>query len=194
MFSQAGWSASPPVIVVLGDSLSAGFGLQRGEGWVDLLQQRLKQQDYPHRVINASISGDTTGSALARLEQALSHRPAILIVELGGNDGLRGLPLNAMETNLRRIIEQGQRIGAKVLLLGMQIPPNYGPQYTQGFALTYTKLAKQTRTSLVPFFLAGLETRRELFLADMIHPNAQGQPQMLNNVWPALLPMLPPQS
>jgi len=188
--SSHSWGNNAPVIVVLGDSLSAGFGLQQGEGWVSLLQQKLQQQAYPHRVINASISGDTTGSALARLANALQHRPNILIVELGGNDGLRGLPLKTMQSNLRQIIEQGQQIGAKVLLLGMQIPPNYGPLFAQRFTQTYETVARDTGAVLLPFFLAGMEADTRFYQADQIHPNAKGQPLMLQNVWEKLQPML----
>jgi acyl-CoA thioesterase-1 len=183
-------SAATPTIVVLGDSLSAGYGLRAGEGWVDLLQQKLQRQDYKYQVVNASISGDTTRSALSRLAAATQSRPAILIVELGGNDGLRGLSLSDMKKNLRRIIDHGQQQGAKVLLLGMQIPPNYGPLFTQRFAQTYAQLAHDTSSSLVPFFLAGLQDSPRHYQRDQIHPNASAQPLLLKNVWPQLQPLL----
>lgn len=186
--SSPGWSA--PVITVLGDSLSAGFGLSTGEGWVDLLRQRLRDQQHPYRVINASISGDTTGGALARLPQALDPSPHILIVELGGNDGLRGLSLKNMEANLRQIIQTAHSQGSKVLLLGMQIPPNYGPLFTQQFQEVYARVARDMNTPLVPFLLAGLEDRREFFQRDQIHPNAEAQPILLDNVWPELVKLL----
>jgi acyl-CoA thioesterase-1 len=180
-----------PTILVLGDSLSAGFGMAASEGWVNLLRDRLGSQGFPHRVVNASISGDTTRGGLNRLPAALdTHRPDIVILELGGNDGLRGLPLQAMRDNLDQAIALSQEAGAKVLLVGMQIPPNYGPAYTRGFAQIYTQLAERHDLPLVPFLLAGVSEERRLMQADNIHPTAAAQPRLLDNIWPRLEPLL----
>jgi acyl-CoA thioesterase-1 len=177
--------------MVLGDSLSAAYGLEVDRGWVQLLQQRLDVQGFAYRVINASLSGDTTRGALQRLPQALTqHRPSLVIVELGGNDGLRGLPLDEMATNLRQIVERSQRAGAQVLLVGMQLPPNYGPQYVTRFAQTYANVAQATGTPLAPFLLEGIGTDINAFQSDGIHPSATSQPQLLDNVWPYLEPLL----
>jgi acyl-CoA thioesterase-1 len=180
-----------PVILVLGDSLSAGHGIDYTRGWVSLLQQRLAAQHFPQRVVNASISGETTAGGVSRLPAALaSHRPAIVILELGGNDGLRGLPLARMRTNLAKLIELAKAKGARVLLLGMRLPPNYGPRYTNGFQDIYKQLAEKYHVALVPFLLQGVAEQRELMQADNIHPTAQAQPRLLDNVWPRLLPLL----
>jgi len=188
---QAAKAGEQPVILVFGDSLSAAHGLRAEQGWVALLQQRLHRQGYPHRVVNASISGDTSASGLQRLPRALQrHRPGLVILELGGNDGLRGLPPERTLTNLARMIRLIQASGARVLLVGMQIPPNYGPRFAQRFRQIYPDLAEQFHIPLVPFLLAGLENRRELFQADQIHPNARAQPLLLDNVWAALAPLL----
>lgn len=186
-------AASQPerTVVVLGDSLSAGYGIKLQEGWVSLLAKRLASEGYGYRVINASVSGETTQGGLARLPRALqTHKPAIVIVELGGNDGLRGLPLAASRENLRKIIEAAQRAQARVLLLGMAIPPNYGPRYGKEFFEMFATLAKQHRVSYVPFFLDQVALKPELMQDDGIHPNAKGQPQMLENLWPKLKPLL----
>lgn len=176
---------------MLGDSLSAEYGLARGSGWVNLLQNRLRSEKPGATVINASISGDTTSGGAARLPALLKkYQPAILIIELGGNDGLRGLSLAATETNLRTMIKVGQSAKAKVLLLGMRLPPNYGAAYTENFYALYGKLARETKAALVPFFLEGVAERDELFQADRIHPAAAAHPIMLDNVWPALKPLL----
>ncbi|MEJ2479008.1 MAG: arylesterase [Acidihalobacter sp.] len=178
-------------ILVLGDSLSAGYGLDAGVGWVSLLQRRLHQQGYRYQVTNASVSGDTTSGGLQRLPQALEqHRPAVLIIELGGNDGLRGTPLQVMRGNLRRLVELGRNAGARVLLLGVRLPPNYGPAYTDAFEKVYTQVAHETHTPLVPRLLEGVATKRALMQADGIHPKADAQQQLLDNVWPALKPLL----
>lgn len=178
-------------MVVLGDSLSAEYGLARGAGWVPLMQQRLQQQHPGVTVVNASISGDTTSGGLARLQSILQkQQPAIVIIELGGNDALRGLALSATEANLRAMISAARGVGARVLLLGMQIPPNYGAVYTRQFAGIYPRLAKQPGVTLVPFFLEGLQTRPDLFQADRIHPVAGAQPLLLENVWTYLAPLL----
>jgi acyl-CoA thioesterase-1 len=180
-----------PTILVVGDSLSAGYGLKVESGWVALLQQRLASKGYEYRVVNASVSGETTGGARTRLPRALGlHQPAIVVIELGGNDGLRGLPIAQMQANLKAMIETAQKAHAKVLLLGMNIPPNYGPEYATQFHRTYVDLARQYQLPLVDFFLEGVALTPQLMQADNIHPTAQAQPRLLDNVWPALLPLL----
>ena len=180
-----------PTILVLGDSVSAGYGLASNEGWVALLQSRLKAQGYGYRVINASVSGETTTGGLARLPRALSvHRPKIVIVELGGNDGLRALPLETSRRNLERIIETSQASGARVLLLGMKIPPNYGPRYSQGFEQLFSDLARRYRLPFEPFFLEKIALAPGMMQSDGLHPTAKAQPVMLDTVWPVLKPML----
>ena len=180
-----------PVILVLGDSISAAYGLSSAEGWVTLLQNRLRAQGYGHRVVNASVTGETTTGGLARLPRALSlHRPAIVVLELGGNDGLRGLPLETSRANLARMIELARAAGAQVLLLGMKMPPNYGPKYTTGFETIYATLAKQNRLPFVPFFLEKIALAPGMLQADGLHPTAAAQPAMLDAVWPTLLPLL----
>jgi acyl-CoA thioesterase I len=178
-------------ILVLGDSLSAGYGLDARAGWVSLLQQRLQQQGYRYRVINASVSGDTTSGGLQRLPKALErYHPALLIIELGGNDGLRGTPLQVMRGNLRRLIELGRGAGARVLLLGVRLPPNYGPAYVSAFENVYARVARETHTPLVAHLLQGVATDRALMQADGIHPKAEAQRRLLDNVWPVLRPLL----
>ena len=187
-------SAAAPdqrTIIVLGDSLSAGYGIKIQQGWVNLLAQRLATEGYGYRVINASVSGETTQGGLARLPRALeTHKPAIVIVELGGNDGLRGLPLNASRENLARIIELSRDSQARVLLVGMFIPPNYGPRYGQEFRDMFSALAAKYPVAFLPFLLDQVALKNELMQSDGIHPNAAGQPQMLENVWPELKPLL----
>jgi acyl-CoA thioesterase I len=184
--------AETPVILVFGDSVSAGYGLTRVElGWVALLQTRLKQQEYVYQVVNASVSGETTAGGLARLPRALTlHQPRIVILELGGNDGLRALPIAQMRTNLARMVDLASAAGAKVLLLGMRIPPNYGPDYTEQFRSSYSDLARDKKLPLVPFLLNDIALVPGLMQADGIHPNELGQPRLLDNVWPALKPLL----
>ncbi len=184
--------AGTPVILVFGDSISAGYGLARVEqGWVALLQTRLRTQEYGYQVVNASVSGETTAGGLARLPRALTlHKPAIVILELGGNDGLRALPLAQMRANLVRMAELATAAGAKVLLLGMRIPPNYGPEYTEQFRLAYSDLARDQKLPLVPFLLNNIALNPSLIQADGIHPNELGQPPLLANVWPMLKPLL----
>jgi acyl-CoA thioesterase-1 len=178
-------------LLVLGDSLSAEYGLTRGTGWVPLLEQRIRTAHIDAPIINASISGETTSGGMARLKALLEkHHPGIVLVELGANDALRGLSLNATESNLREIVDMARKSGARVVLLGMQIPPNYGGDYTRRFTGIYPKLAKETGATLVPFFLEGLQTRPDLFQADRIHPVASAQPLLLDNVWPHLSPLL----
>lgn len=183
--------ASMPKILVLGDSLSTGYGFAASRSWVSLLEQRLQVQGYPHQVVNASISGDTSRGGLSRLPAALErHQPAIVILELGGNDGLRGLSLNTLEDNLAEMIELSQQAGAQVVLAEMRIPPNYGPRYTQKFQGIYRKLADRYNVALVPFLLNGVADRRELMQSDGIHPRAEAQLRILNNIWPTLTPVL----
>lgn len=188
--ATSAYSASK-IILVVGDSLSAEYGLGRGTGWVPLLEKRLQQEKIDAAVINASISGDTTSGGKARLPALLDrHHPDVVILELGGNDALRGLQLKATEANLRSMVLSSQKRHAKVLLVGMQIPPNYGPDYANRFASIYPKLAKETKSSLVPFLLEGVAQRQELFQADRIHPTAEAQVIMLDAVWPHLKPLL----
>jgi len=189
LFSAAAHAA--PVVMVFGDSLSAAYGIPRESGWVHLLGQRLAQEKLAHRVVNASISGETTAGGRSRIEDTLAaHRPAIVIVELGANDGLRGLPLTAMQDNLDAIVQACRRHGARVLLVGLQLPPNYGMPYAQKFQDVYVQLARRHKLGFVPFLFEGFADRRELFQADNLHPTAQAQPLILDNVWPALRPML----
>jgi acyl-CoA thioesterase-1 len=189
--APTGPTTGPPAIVVLGDSLSAGYGIRVEEGWVALLQKRLREQGYGYRVVNASVSGETTGGALARLPRVLQvHRPAVVIVELGGNDGLRGVPVPELRSNLERIVTLSKQAGAGVLIAGMRIPSNYGPQYTERFFATYAEVAKQHRVALVPFFLERIALEDRFFQPDRIHPTAAAQPYLLDNVWPALQPLL----
>ena len=184
-----------PVILVIGDSLSAEYGLRRGSGWVALLEQRLAREKIAARVVNASISGDTTSGGRSRLPALLAqHRPTHVVLELGGNDALRGLPLSGTEDNLAQMAQAAQKAGARVLLVGMQVPPNYGTDYANRFAGLFEKVAKQYRTGLVPFLLKGVADAadpRALFQADGIHPREDAQPKMLDNVWPELRKLLP---
>jgi acyl-CoA thioesterase I len=184
--------AGQPAILVVGDSLSAAYGLEAGAGWVALLEQRLRTAGHPHRVVNASLSGDTSAGGRARLPALLGqHAPAVLVLELGGNDGLRGLPLEVLEQNLEAMITAGHAAGARVLLVGMQIPPNLGPIYSRGFAELYPRLAERHRVPLVPFLLEGV-AGTALMQEDGLHAAAQAQPRLLENVWPLLQPLLPP--
>ncbi|MGB3609375.1 MAG: arylesterase [Cellvibrio sp.] len=177
-------------ILVLGDSLSAGYGIELKQGWVSLMADKL-EENYPYQVINASVSGETSGGGLARLPALLKeHKPALVILELGGNDGLRGHPVNIMQQQLESIIKESQGAGAEVLLLGMHIPPNYGQRYAERFHQVYTQLAKQYELAFVPFFLEGVATDRELMQRDGIHPTAEAQQTMLDNVWAVLEPWL----
>jgi acyl-CoA thioesterase-1 len=174
-------------ILVLGDSISAGYGIQRDQGWVALLEARVATLPDRHQVVNASISGDTTGGALARLPRALEiHKPAVVIIELGGNDGLRGYPVDRIEQNLDTMITLSKKAGATVLVLGMQIPPNYGERYTRAFHQVFSDAASRSGAVLVPFLLDGVATDAALMQADGIHPTAAAQPRLLDNVWPAL--------
>ncbi|HSC46466.1 MAG TPA: arylesterase [Gammaproteobacteria bacterium] len=183
--------ATPPVILVMGDSLSAGYGLHPGEGWVELLRQRLVARGYYYTVVNASVSGETTSGGLTRLPQALEqNRPAVVILELGANDGLRGTPVKVMQDNLGRMIQLSRKAGAKVLLAGILLPPNYGQRFTQEFSAVYTGLAQRYHVSLLPFLLEGVAEQRQLMQADGMHPVATAEPRVLDNVWPKLAPLL----
>lgn len=187
--------APPMVVLVVGDSLSAEYGLKRGTGWVPLLQERLAAQKIAARVVNASISGDTSSGGRSRLEPLLAqHRPAVVVLELGSNDALRGLPLEMTRTNLDAMTTAAQRAGAKVLLVGMEMPPNYGADYANRFEAMYREVAQARHAALVPFLLKGIADDPDplrLFQADRLHPNEQAQGRMLDNVWPELRKLLP---
>jgi acyl-CoA thioesterase I len=187
-------TADAPTILVVGDSLSAEYGLQRGTGWVALMAQRLDKEKIAANVVNASISGDTTSGGRSRLPTLLSkHQPSIVIIELGGNDALRGLPLAMTEANLNAMTVAAQSSGAKVLIVGMQVPPNYGQDYTRRFAQVFASVAKAHKTALVPFLLKGVADAPDatkLFQADRIHPTAAAHPTILNTMWPAVRALL----
>ena len=183
--------ASARTILVFGDSLSAAYGIRPEQGWVPLLAQRLHAQGYGYQVVNASVSGETSGGGLERLPRALQlHTPAIVILELGANDGLRGLPLSEMRANLGRMVELSQAAGARVLLLGIRIPPNYGPRYTEEFARVFPELAQHYRVPLVPFLLENVALNPALMQEDGMHPNPAGEPLILDTLWPYLKPLL----
>ncbi len=184
--------AQAPAILVFGDSISAGYGLPRVDrGWVALLQAKLQTEGYGDEVVNASVSGETTAGGLARLPRALGlHHPAVVVLELGGNDGLRALPIEQMRANLARMIDLAKAAGAKVLLLGMRIPPNYGPAYTDQFSGVYTDLARAEHVPLVPFLLKDVALHPDLMQADGVHPVEAAQPLLLATVWPLLAPLL----
>lgn len=186
--------ARPAKVLVLGDSLSAEYGLPRGTGWVALLEQRLAQEKMAASVVNASVSGETTSGGRSRLPALLrEHQPSVVVIELGGNDALRGFSLAHTEDNLTQMVQAAQQSGAKVLLVGMQVPPNYGRDYGQRFAELFAKVAKAQKVALVPFFLAGVAdgpNPTRLFQPDRIHPSAEAHPKMLDNVWPALRKLL----
>ncbi|HAV37717.1 MAG TPA: arylesterase [Massilia sp.] len=182
--SASAYSA-PKTVLVLGDSLSAEYGLARGAGWVALLEQKLKAEKIDARIVNASISGETTSGGRARLPALLNqHKPQIVVIELGANDGLRGLPVPAAEANLREMASMSQKQNAKVMLIGMRMPPNYGRAYTERFFNMYENLAKEVKAPLVPFMLEGVADKPALFQADRLHPNADAHPIILNNIWP----------
>ncbi len=179
------------IILIVGDSLSAAYGIPVEKGWVSLLQERLDTHGYRYQIINASISGDTTANARARLTRALaSHAPAVVLLTLGGNDGLRGLSLAAMKSNLDAMISSVQEADAQVLLIGVQLPPNYGPRYTEKFQDIYHELARERDITLLPSLVDGIGTERDLMQADGIHPNATAQPLIRDRVWEALVPLL----
>lgn len=178
--------ASAKTILILGDSLSAGYGIDAKQGWVNLLQQRLDQQ-YPkqHKVVNASVSGETTSGALARLPKLLqTHRPDVVVIELGGNDGLRGQPPQIIQKNLANLIQHSQKAKAKVVIFGMKMPPNYGSAYSKAFENNYKVVSQQYKVKLLPFFMEGIAGNKQLMQKDLIHPNAKAQPILLNNAYP----------
>ena len=185
------FAARSPTLLVLGDSLSAGFGTAIDQGWVSLLKQRIAEQGLPHEVINASISGDTTAGGLSRLPSLLAeHQPAVVIIELGANDGLRGFPPKQIAAALTALTEQAQAAGARVLLAGLRLPPNYGSAYADQFQAVYGQVAAATGAALVPRLLAGVAEDRGQMQADGLHPTAAAQPRLLDNVWPVLVPLL----
>jgi len=194
MLVIAGFSAraETPAILVFGDSISAGYGLTHVElGWVEMLRAKLKAEGYGYQVINASVSGETTAGGLARLPRALSvHHPQIVIIELGGNDGLRALPIDQMRANLAKMVDLSEGAGTRVLLLGMRIPPNYGPEFTEKFRSVFADVAHEKKVPLVPFLLADIALAPNLMQADGVHPNELGQPKLLANAWPSLKPIL----
>ncbi|QOL48848.1 arylesterase [Massilia litorea] len=182
--SASAYSA-PKTVLVVGDSLSAEYGLTRGAGWVALLEQKLKSEKIDANIVNASISGETTSGGRARLPALLNaHKPQIVVIELGANDGLRGLPVDAASTNLREMITMAQKHRAKVMLIGMRMPPNYGRAYTERFFGMFSTLSKEYKAPLVPFMLEGVADKPALFQADRLHPSAQAHPIILNNIWP----------
>ena len=202
-------NAPAPVLLVVGDSMSAEYGLKRGAGWVALLAQRVGDPDTagnparpgtparagdrtrPYQVVNASISGETTAGGRSRIDELLArHRPRVVVIELGGNDALRGLDLAMTERNLREMTQRAQRAGARVLLVGIQVPPNYGRAYTERFAALFEAVARSEKAALVPFLLDGFADRMEFFQPDRIHPNERAQARMLETVWPALSRLL----
>lgn len=188
---SANADARTSTLLVVGDSISAAYGLPPGTGWVDLLAARLVAQRFPYRVVNASITGDTTAGGKARLPALLAaHKPAIVVVELGGNDGLRGGNLASTRDNLAAMIGAVQNAGARALIVGMKVPPNYGSAYVREFDALFASVAQARRVPLVPFFFEGFGERNDLFQPDRIHPTVAAQPLLLDNVWPALLPLL----
>lgn len=189
--SFVAWSvpayAENPKIMIYGDSLSAAYGIPQQKGWASLLQQKLVSEHYQYDVVNASISGETTSGGVSRIRNALSQiKPNIIILELGANDGLRGLPIESMIANLNTIIQEGKKSGAKILLVGMKIPPNYGPQYTKLFSQSYLKLSQEHQIPLVPFMLENIAAKTNLIQDDGLHPNAIAQPLVLDNIWSQL--------
>jgi len=192
LFSAAASAYSAPkTVLVLGDSLSAEYGLARGAGWVSLLEQRLRAQKIDARIVNASVSGETTSGGRTRLPALLSkHQPSIVVIELGANDGLRGLPVAAAEANLRAMVKQARDAGAQVLLVGMRMPPNYGRDYADKFFAMFSALSKDVKAPLAPFMLDGVADKTELFQPDRLHPLAAAHPIILGNIWPHLQPLL----
>lgn len=187
----AGGTAWANTILVWGDSLSAGYGLQIQQAWPSLLEKRIADTELPHKVVNASISGETTSGGRSRLPAALqAHKPAVVVIELGANDGLRGLPPKLMAANLQAMIDASRQAGAKVLLVGMRMPPNYGPDYTSSFENAFKDLARSNKIRLVPFMMEGFADKRQLFQQDGIHPVADAQPIILDTIWRELAPLL----
>jgi len=184
LISSLAWSGS---VLVMGDSLSAAYGIPEQQGWVSLLQQRLHRNGFPQQVVNASISGETTHGGLSRLAPQLERvKPELVVIELGANDGLRGTPLQVMQRNLQQLIAQSKTAGAKVVLLEMRLPPNYGPRYAEQFQQVFVQVAEQMEVTLVPFFMAPVVLEPELMQRDGLHPNAKAQPILLDQIWPQL--------
>ncbi|MFO7188529.1 MAG: arylesterase [Pseudomonadota bacterium] len=187
----SGLAAAQHTILVYGDSLSAAYGISQRQGWVALLQERLQARNLDYTVVNASISGETSSGGAARIDEVLSRtKPDIVVLALGANDGLRGLPVAQMKRNLSRIIEASQQAGARVLVAGMRLPPNYGQRYAQEFEQAFAELAKRHKTAYLPFLLEGMATQQALFQPDQLHPTAEAQPIILDTVWQALEPLL----
>ncbi|WP_347247481.1 arylesterase [Zoogloea sp.] len=187
----AGAPAWADSVLVWGDSLSAGYGLQTQQAWPSLLEKRFAEAKLPHKVVNASISGETTSGGRSRLPTALqTHKPAVVIIELGANDGLRGLPPKLMAANLQAMIDASRQAGARILLVGMRMPPNYGPEYTASFENTFKDLARSNKVRLVPFMMEGFADKRQFFQQDGIHPIAEAQPIILDTIWRELAPLL----
>jgi acyl-CoA thioesterase-1 len=180
-------NAENPNILIVGDSLSAAYGIPQQQGWAALLQKKLQLENYRYDVVNASMSGETTSGGASRITTALNQtKPVIVILELGANDGLRGLPIKEMTANLSNIIRQSRKSGAKILLIGMKIPPNYGPKYSEAFSQSYLRLSHKHKIPLVPFMLENIAANSDLIQQDGLHPNALGQPMILENIWPQL--------
>ena len=189
--ARAQGTAAAPLILVLGDSISAAYGLDAGQGWVRLLEQKLKSHGAPHRVVNASVTGETTAGGLARLPGLLErHKPSVVLVELGGNDGLRALPVKAMRGNLERIVELTRGAGAEPALFEMRIPDNYGPAYTDAFARVFAEISRDRKVPMVPIERMRFVADPSTFQEDGIHPGPAAQPQILDAVWPTLAPLL----
>jgi acyl-CoA thioesterase I len=189
--APAAAGASAKTVMVYGDSLSASYGVPREQGWVSLLAQRMQEEGLDYSVVNASVSGETTAGGRRRIDEALkTHRPSVVVIELGANDGLRGQPPETMRRNLEAMIEACRRAGARVLLIGMRLPPNYGPDYISRFHQTFIDVARKHRLPVVPFLFEGFADNRAYFQPDTVHPTARAQPLMLDTVWPALKPLL----
>jgi acyl-CoA thioesterase-1 len=189
--AASAFAAAAPVVLVLGDSISAGYGLPANTGWTTLLQQRLVAEHYPHRVVNASISGDTTAGGKARLDALLARdHPAVTVIELGGNDGLRGGSLDALRANLVAMTAAAQKSGSRVLIVGLRLPPNYGPAYVRRFETIYADVARERKAALVPFLFEGFAEDNAMFQPDRIHPVSAAQARLLDNVWRELKPLL----
>ena len=191
VLAASAYAAAAPVVLVLGDSISAGYGLPANTGWTALLQQRLVAEHYPHRVVNASISGDTTAGGRARLDALLARdHPAVTVIELGGNDGLRGGSLDALRANLVAMTAAAQKSGSRVLIVGLRLPPNYGPAYVRRFETIYADVARERKAALVPFLFEGFAEDNAMFQPDRIHPVSAAQARLLDNVWRELKPLL----
>jgi acyl-CoA thioesterase I len=191
MLGPCAAGAAGKSILVFGDSLSAGYGLAMSRGWVALLEERLKRERIDYSVANASVSGETSAGGRARIDAALErHRPSVVIVELGGNDALRGLPVAQLKANLAAIVERAKKSGARVLVVGMRMPPNFGADYVNAFEGAFAQLAREEKVALVPFMLEGFAEKLDYFQPDRIHPNERAQPLILETIWPKLAPLL----